>query len=266
MAQLKWIIRQWFLTHAGVPGSANGQDIRLFTMMRDVRSNKIIPEWMVVAKALRHDRDTGSVFMDAFFVPSTPEVIKLNPYKAMVNGKVVGNTAVIIASKEAMDLWQRLVPALAERCRSWEHTSDCKYRVEFDKTSLCGCGQGQDAAIMPEPYKKIAHLATRIAIPLIFAVPYVEAVGGQEVMVELATALKQHLKTSQHHCPTDTILSAAFKIGQALKQKTADNASCDNCGNTGPGLKTCALCEKVKYCNRACQVAAWKTHKKVCKR
>ncbi|KAG9528552.1 hypothetical protein KCU93_g4320, partial [Aureobasidium melanogenum] len=266
MAQLKEVIRQWFLAYAGVSGNANGQDIRLFTLMRDVRSNKIIPEWMVVAKALRHDRDTGSVFMDAFFVPSTPEVIKLNPYKNVVNGKLVGNTAVIIASKEAMELWQRLVPALAERCRSWEHTSDCKYRVKSDKTSFCGCGQGQDAAIMPEPYKKIARFATRIAIPIIFAVPYVEAVGGQEVMIELATALQQHLKTSQHQGATDAMLSAALKTGQDLKQKTTDNASCDNCGVNKPGLKMCGRCEKVKYCNHACQKAAWKTHKKVCKR
>ncbi|KAG9942763.1 hypothetical protein KCU85_g9084, partial [Aureobasidium melanogenum] len=266
MAQLKEIIRQWFLTYAGISGSANGQDIRLFTLMRDVRSSKILPEWMVVAKALRHDRDTGSVFLDAFFVPTTPEVIKLNPYKAMVNGKLVGNTAVVIASKEAMDLWQRLVPALAERCRSWEHTSDCKYRVKSDKTSLCSCGQGQDAAIMPELYKKIARFATRIAIPIIFAVPYVEAVGGQEIMGELATALKQHLKMDQHLGATDAMLSAALKIGQDLKQKPADTASCDNCGNKGPGLKVCSRCEKVKYCNHACQKAAWKTHKKVCKR
>ncbi|CAD0107439.1 unnamed protein product [Aureobasidium uvarum] len=267
MIQLKGIIRVWFLTHAGIHPSPDGEDIRLFTMMREMSSNKYIPDWMVIAKALRHDRDTGSVFLDAFFVPSTPALIKLNPYKKVVNGSPVQNTTLNLASKETMDLWQQLVPALAERCRSWEHVSDCVYRTNPGKKVLCDCGLGKDASSMPDPYKEIASFATRIAIPILFAVPYVEAVGGQEVMSELAAALMQQVKLSQKHGTVSSTMAAVMKaLDLDQEPETAGGTDCDHCGSDKPGLKVCARCEKAKYCNRACQEAAWKTHKKVCKR
>jgi len=39
---------------------------------------------------------------------------------------------------------------------------------------------------------------------------------------------------------------------------------CDSCGKTGDNLKKCVRCESVMYCNKDCQRAAWKTHKKAC--
>ena len=43
---------------------------------------------------------------------------------------------------------------------------------------------------------------------------------------------------------------------------------CANCGKTESDacpLKTCNACKLVKYCNRECQSAHWKLHKKRCK-
>jgi hypothetical protein len=195
----------------------------------------------IVAKALRHDRDTGSIFLDGFFVPVTPEFVK-----RYITSRTNQECLAIIASEEDLKLWQHLMPALAERCRSWEHTADCKYKTKANLTFLCDCGVGQDAASMPGPYKALAKFATRIAIPLISAVPYVESMDDEDMIREINAAVE------------------AVKLGK--KKATSSSANCDNCGSNKPDLKTCTRCEKVKYCNHACPKAAWKTHKKVCKR
>ncbi|OJD31510.1 mynd domain [Diplodia corticola] len=47
----------------------------------------------------------------------------------------------------------------------------------------------------------------------------------------------------------------------------ADNSNdttCASCGKVSDDLKRCAKCHSERYCNRDCQKAHWKTHKKVC--
>ena len=48
----------------------------------------------------------------------------------------------------------------------------------------------------------------------------------------------------------------------------ADTASdiCAACGKEGDSLKACTACKLVKYCNRDCQIAHRKQHKKACKK
>ncbi|PPJ59037.1 hypothetical protein CBER1_01673 [Cercospora berteroae] len=41
---------------------------------------------------------------------------------------------------------------------------------------------------------------------------------------------------------------------------------CAACSSTGEELKRCGRCLKVEYCNKECQTAHWKTHKKECSR
>jgi hypothetical protein len=99
-------------------------------------------------------------------------------------------------------------------------------------------------------YEDVAGYGIRIALPVISAVPYVECVVDEK-LAAIMTAYKATL-------------------GQDEKKEASGSASvsavCDNCGSDKPGLKACSRCEKVKYCNHACQKAAWKKHKKVCKR
>ena len=45
-----------------------------------------------------------------------------------------------------------------------------------------------------------------------------------------------------------------------------DMSTCANCGKEGDSLKTCTACFMVKYCNRDCQIAHRKQHKKECKK
>lgn len=42
--------------------------------------------------------------------------------------------------------------------------------------------------------------------------------------------------------------------------------TCDQCGKTRDSLKHCAKCKTTHYCDRDCQNAHWKTHKKECAR
>ncbi|KAK8151829.1 putative MYND domain protein [Phyllosticta citrichinensis] len=39
---------------------------------------------------------------------------------------------------------------------------------------------------------------------------------------------------------------------------------CGSCGKTHTKLQRCSRCQSERYCNRDCQKAHWKTHKKVC--
>lgn len=99
---------------------------------------------------------------------------------------------------------------------------------------------------MPIGYEDIAGFATRFALPLISAVPYAESVDDDEMISRMSAHL------------------AELNLDQMEEASGSD--VCDNCGNSKPDLKACTRCEKVKYCNHACQKAAWREHKKVCKR
>lgn len=84
--------------------------------------------------------------------------------------------------------WKRLLPAFAERCRTWKHGRNCEYlarnkvplSLEYDGDPLCSCGKGQD--VVPEfrkekAWKSAIPYITRIAISPFYGVPYVENVG-----------------------------------------------------------------------------------------
>ncbi|KAG9660887.1 hypothetical protein KCU95_g5194, partial [Aureobasidium melanogenum] len=242
MNLLKKAIGQIFSACAGFNASAPGKRINFFVVEHN-QDYKIL-----VADTLRHDRDTGSVFLDAFYMPPSAELVKHKSFKAMMADKS-SQSLIIDANKEEMALWQRLLPALIERCRSWEHTAACKRKARAAKTVVCDCGRGRDAAHIPKDYKGMAKFAVRVAIPMISAVPYVESMVDEEMVSRMTAA-------AGAPGPDQKQYSAAT---------TTTKTGCANCGSDKPGLKVCSRCEKVKYCNHACQKAAWKSHKKVCK-
>ncbi|KAM3414720.1 hypothetical protein BST61_g9877 [Cercospora zeina] len=53
---------------------------------------------------------------------------------------------------------------------------------------------------------------------------------------------------------------------QATPAQVDASKRCATCSGTPESLKHCAKCKKVLYCNRECQKAHWKTHKKDCAR
>jgi hypothetical protein len=240
MVRLKEVIAKIFSTCAKVYTEGPSEQIRMYIIRYD-DTNK----FHIVFNGLRHDRDTGSIFLDSFFIPDTADFTE-----HMAVNRKSQKCLVVPVSKEDMMLWQCLIPALAERCRSWEHSSDCKYKPGSIKSSVCDCGLGRNVEQMLGGYEDVAGYGIRIALPVISAVPYVECVVDEK-LAAIMTAYKATL-------------------GQDEKKEASGSASvsavCDNCGSDKPGLKACSRCEKVKYCNHACQKAAWKKHKKVCKR
>ncbi|KAG9751191.1 hypothetical protein KCU73_g6395, partial [Aureobasidium melanogenum] len=239
MILLKEVIGHMFSACAGSHSSAPGKRIPFFIVEHN-QDRKTL-----VADTLRHDRNTGSVFLDAFYMPPSAELEKHRSFEAMLANKN-SRSLIFDVSKEEMELWQRLLPALIERCRSWEHATDCKRKTRPTKSFICDCGMGKDAAHMPKDYQGLAKFAIRVAIPMISAVPYVESMIDEEMVSKMTDAMD------------------GVSLGK--KKSATTKAGCDNCGSDKPGLKVCSRCEKVKYCNHACQKAAWKTHKKVCKR
>jgi len=203
---------------------------------------------IILANALRHDLDLGSIVLDAWVVPLTiSRVYELNNALALMQQKQpVG----IILSREESVLWKRLLPALAERCRTWSHKSCCEYlhggvplSTADEKPSLCSCGQGlvpPDFAKGNKDWKPFAKYATRIALAPIFPVPYVEP------------SMSEHM---------DLLNSARNETPQA----ESSAPRCLACGKFERSLKTCSRCGKARFCDQACQKAAWKTHKSKCK-
>lgn len=238
MILLKEVIGHMFSACAGFHSTNPGKQITFFV----VEHNQ--DHITLAADTLRHDQNTGSVFLDAFYMPPSAELVKHTSFKAKMAQS--SKSLIIDANKKEMELWQRLLPALIERCRSWEHATDCKRKTRSAKPLICDCGIGKDAAHMPNDHKGMAEFAIRVAIPMISAVPYVESMVDENMVSKMTAAL------------------SAF--GTVEKKQVTAMTGCDNCGNGKPSLKVCSRCEKVKYCNHACQKAAWKAHKKVCKR
>jgi len=142
--------------------------------------------------------------------------------------------------------WKRLLPAFAERCRTWKHGRNCEYlagkmiplSLEHDEDPLCSCGKGQDVA--PEFRKERAWRSaipyvTRIAIGPLYGVPYAEHVGGF--------------------------------LAQVATNPSKPEKRCQKCGGLGkPKLLVCGGCKGVGYCSAVCQKADWKTHKGTCRK
>ncbi|KAJ3552320.1 hypothetical protein NM688_g4210 [Phlebia brevispora] len=70
-------------------------------------------------------------------------------------------------------------------------------------------------------------------------------------------SLKQEVMGSKEDRPEITTWKYA---------NTKTGAVCGNCGKTGNNkMPMCSQCKLVRYCNKECQVAAWKMHRQICK-
>ena len=202
---------------------------------------------VILATALYHDRNTSSIVMDGYVVfqsdPRTQEMLQSMPQDEFLNR---------LLSKEEVVRWKQLMPCLVEKCRqSWAHRKDCEYRLQNQiplSTSqgvapLCSCGEGKSLDWYPAGarYRGLARYATRIAIPPVFAVPYVEPL----ILPSDAPPPRQGPET-----PGPGYASTIGKCGACVAKKT--------------NLKACVRCHVVQYCNHKCQKSAWKEHKKIC--
>lgn len=200
---------------------------------------------------VRVDSVFNAVVADIVLLPLSEERLKIYG-KDLAEEKLDDKMVIISTPPPEALLWQHLLPALTERCRTWSHRPSCEYQLarkvplstELGCISLCTCGEGKDLGAfsnLPDRSSKtFAPYATRAALSPLFAVSFLEPVGGflREAMAKIDS----------------TVGSAATK-------------TCAQCGTGAVGKRTlllCSVCKDVRYCGRACQVAHWKKHKNDC--
>ncbi|XXH06117.1 hypothetical protein Hte_012562 [Hypoxylon texense] len=158
--------------------------IRVFGLCnRNDGGNQIV----VVPSAMRIDLANRTVVLDCAILPLhaklTPKVSKLLPSSISMDYYDVW------LDDAALGLWKYTLPAYVERCRTWEHRSDCEYAtsgkvpltIEHGEPFLCTCGNGK----FPAKFADIAHWdalskhAVRAAISPAYWAPYVDEVFRQ---------------------------------------------------------------------------------------
>ena len=199
---------------------------------------------IIFVPTLRFDLASHTLVADAYVLPLNED--RLRKVEKMLMAVVGGMVRVELWGDEVA-AWKRLLPVLAERCRTWKHGPNCEFlakksiplSLEHENDPLCSCGKGKDvsAAFLKEKkWESAAPFVTRIAIGPIFGVPYIESVGGL----------------------ADKMSSFLDKVGR--------DDRCAQCGGLGkPKLLVCGGCKSISYCSDGCQKEDWKKHKLVCK-
>lgn len=221
---------------------------------------------LLFVSSLKLDLASHTVILDTAALPLTDEITKDGKMQTFLGVlQSAGNMCAINVTDAELRLWKQIMPALAERCRTWKHKpGSCVYlsagQVPYENglqdanTPLCSCGNGQ---IPPKFISKlkVPHLeyvlqkyATRIAISPIFAVPYIE------------------------DCFLTDMVGSPSGIGNFRPPLTATNQRCRVCGSdkkkttngSSEALLMCTRCKLARYCSKECQRADWKEHKAVC--
>ncbi|KAJ7048619.1 hypothetical protein C8F01DRAFT_1189544 [Mycena amicta] len=204
------------------------------SVIRIVEKDENVCDTILFFSDLRLDLGSHTVICDGYVLSLTNAILSevSSHLPEVANAKTTYN---LCLSKRDIAGWKQLVPALAERCRSWKHVDTCEYglqhrvplSVEIGHDPLCSCGKGQDVAGI----KKVAQwspfvpFVVRVALSPLFAVSYLERIG-----------------------------------------RDPEAGRCFVCRGKGkPKMQACSGCGKVRYCSKECQKTDWKAHKPRCK-
>ncbi|KAJ7481765.1 hypothetical protein FB451DRAFT_1237083 [Mycena latifolia] len=229
LALVKDTIHTIFYYASGISGGP----LRRVFALRDKPSTEC--DTIIFISDVKFDLASHTLICDAYVLPLTPaRMFTIGPaFEKLVQEGNIFNVGVY---GDEMRAWKQLLPALAERCRSWKHTSNCEYAAhgkvplscEMHDDPLCSCGHGKDVEGMEKVklWSKFASLVTRIAMSPLFAVSYLESVP-----------------------------------------KDLEAGRCSVCRGKGkPKMKKCSRCQKTRYCSPACQKKDWDGgHKLKCK-
>jgi len=196
---------------------------------------------VIFVPALRLDLASHTLVADAYVLPLNKNYLRevektlVATFKELCDVELHG---------DEVATWKRLLPALAERCRTWKHGPNCEFvakktiplSLELDNDPFCSCGKGKDisAAFRKEKkWESATPFVIRIAISPIFGVPYVESVGD-------------------------------------FMNTMSEESGCEKCARCGgpgkPKLLVCGACKNMSYCSAGCQKEDWKKHKLACKK
>jgi hypothetical protein len=210
---------------------------------------------MLFITDFRLDVGSHAMVADAWVMPSSPSSAKVKAFNKVSGHVMAGsNMKQLGMGVEERKAWVHLLVAATERCRTWEHKTNCEYRVQgaipltFDpeESPICSCGAGVGTEAFVKKYPMLRPLAphvTRAAISPLFALSYLEKVDG--ILQDAITT-----KTS----PTPASAVAVHHVCAACGKEGSDSGS----------LLICSRCKVARYCSADCQRDDWKGHKKRC--
>lgn len=233
-----------FMLASGLQGGQTG----LFGLQHTTAGNVML----LFVRCLRLDGAAGTVVADMAALPLTRALVDSGQLADFLLVLRELQMCAIQVDDDELRLWQRALPALAERCRTWDHKPACEYRRPGATVPLgplgpggnpllCGCGRGALPAgymNLPGWETAVAPHAVRIALSPTFAVPFVES------------------------------LTDADPAGLAGAVRDMGLDRCRHCARTrtpaGAALLKCTRCKDAAYCSRECQKADWKKHRMEC--
>ncbi|XDG05416.1 hypothetical protein ABKA04_005031 [Annulohypoxylon sp. FPYF3050] len=231
-----------FMLSSGLQGGQTG----LFALQHPESGNQML----IFVRSIRLNGAEGSVVADAAVIPFTRHMVETGEIESFLYILRELQICSLTVNDEELVLWKHVLPALAERCRTWSHGKKCEYKkrkiIPLDTKEgepfMCSCGKGKlppGFINLPDWDKTASKHAVRIAISPIFSVPFVEHIVDWKLVKA----------------------QDATDFGQADR--------CRNCNAThtkkGGELMKCARCKEVMYCSPECQKKDWKKHRMECK-
>ena len=152
LVNLKESIAAVFFRWAGVEKSSENMKSRFHPLGLYNPSGEIGVYTLIFVNDIRLDLASHTIVADACVVPlSQQNLDKLSPALGRLSGI---NQVLIKTPDDETKLWNLLLPALAERCRTWKHLPTCEYLhqgipvymdgLKFEASPLCSCGKGKD--------------------------------------------------------------------------------------------------------------------------
>ena len=253
MVNLKESIAVMFMKYSGLDDPRQAQ--MPFGLRNPV--NGVGVYTLIFVNDIKLDVASHTVVVDACVVPLIKKILpKISPVLRKLSAR--GLLEIVTLDHETR-AWRLLLPAFAERCRTWKHLDSCEYLTKgipaevdgLTVSPLCSCGKGKNLGSfgnVPD-WKPLHDEATRIAIGPLFTFSFMEGmlVKMKEVMEEMFG------KTSG----TEPQASGGSSLSSS-----SNSPKCARCGGPGkPTLQACSVCKNAKYCSKDCQKNDWKSHK-----
>jgi hypothetical protein len=256
LVNLKESIAEVFIRWAGVKKSSENMKSRFHPIGLHTRSGGIGVHTLIFVNDIRLDLASHTIVADACVIPlSLHNVYKVSPALGRLSD--IG-FVVIQTTDDETKLWKLLLPAVAERCRTWKHLPTCEYLLqgtpaymedlEFKTSPLCSCGKGKDLGTFgtKSEWKEFHSEATRIALSPLFSFSSIKI-----------PPMKADMENLNPNIGSSSLKSSASETSQSLTQ------SANSSGPGRPSLLSHGACKQTKYCSRRTRYIPYSTRNSV---